>query len=1099
MTHMLLLLAKARAYPEYVPAPPGTPATVASINSPTVTEGATVVFTVTLSGAAAIVSHLSYAVAGTAAPDDIGTPVFSAGVTLSGATLSVPAGVASFTVSIPTIDDIGVEPNETVVLTIGGITGIGTINNNDVAPTVTVEARAALAEPSDWIQDAHNGIIGGGRSQLVPLLPYNGNSVGFKRPWFHWPSPAEANSSADDATVYTLRIYASGGVTPIQSVSSEAGYNYARATSDLTPGTSYEWDVLHPVSGASGKRAFRVLPDAIDYSPPTRTSAATVAAVKARPRFGLSAGKIAAYTSGSNVTSFTRLKVLFDGNGSGGGFAGAAMPAETPSSFTSMQEHGRILCCQHLWQITGEAKYKTEGLRRFRNLIGWTGTYVANYAWDDAFRLHVLSCAIAYDTWGADLTTGECTQYFNLLGTQLNALIAGVGTAPFFTTLTPWQSKYGRRMWHLALFAGHDQNHMLAACTAAISVVGDEARFTSGHTNLAANIQIFAQAAEVILANFEFKATDDGAYRGGAAYLYTQHIFAAGCDALATCFNVPFWQAPRRARMNTLNPLLHPYYSGYFHDFGDDGAGRVLQNRAYLAFRKKTAEMNALIASAGWAVDDGDYAIHAHLYRDESADPAAATPTQLAAWSLDAGIFASHSSWSNATRITLKARSDPAGSWNHSNLRNSCIALWASGVPLLFDGGRYDYFNSPHQQAFKGLAHKAGNCVSLDGRAGGQYAWQGNNGSRSTRGGFQRVGREEAGAFAWFTSDARLSYQMTGYLHTKAKRSVLHLRPNVFLVVDDHALSGTAKTFEVNFKTENRQTYTGLSIASNVITGTKTHNLPSGAGVQALISTPRTKPTSVNVASNVATWTSSGGHKLPLGSAVPIIITPITGYGWPAGLSGYFTANVSSSTVFTVTTSGIADGAVSIPSGNEPGCEMVLDLAAAVPSSSTFTATATGATLSNQTYTGTVYVMFGPSAASVGGPITIGNNGVTATIKPLTGTGLSTPSAQLLTDSTWGGSNNTTLLGGLANANSHPLGTAQHFQSATQQQHHNYVQYPAATTLLAAQLIEVAGHTAVTGMTASADASAVSFAFSLGATAYTVALNRSTGEWTVTV
>ena len=51
-------------------------------------------------------------------------------------TITVPAGVTSFTVTVPTTQDTADEPNETVPLTIGGVTGTGTINDDDGVPTI---------------------------------------------------------------------------------------------------------------------------------------------------------------------------------------------------------------------------------------------------------------------------------------------------------------------------------------------------------------------------------------------------------------------------------------------------------------------------------------------------------------------------------------------------------------------------------------------------------------------------------------------------------------------------------------------------------------------------------------------------------------------------------------------------------------------------------------------------------------------------------------------------------------------------------------------------------------------------------------------------
>ncbi|MBK6593929.1 MAG: hypothetical protein IPG23_15000 [Burkholderiales bacterium] len=64
---------------------------------------------------------------------------FSAGVSLSGGNVTVPAGVTSFTVTVPTVNDAINEPSpETFTLAVGGVTGTGYINDNDGAPTLSV-------------------------------------------------------------------------------------------------------------------------------------------------------------------------------------------------------------------------------------------------------------------------------------------------------------------------------------------------------------------------------------------------------------------------------------------------------------------------------------------------------------------------------------------------------------------------------------------------------------------------------------------------------------------------------------------------------------------------------------------------------------------------------------------------------------------------------------------------------------------------------------------------------------------------------------------------------------------------------------------------
>ncbi|WP_293776083.1 Calx-beta domain-containing protein [uncultured Oxalicibacterium sp.] len=110
-----------------------------SVSSPTVTEGTSLVYTVNVTGTSSTSTNFAYTLGGgTASTSDYGTPTFSNGVTLSGGILSVPAGVTSFTVTLPTVDDALNETSETVPLVIGGVTGLGTINDNDAQPSLSI-------------------------------------------------------------------------------------------------------------------------------------------------------------------------------------------------------------------------------------------------------------------------------------------------------------------------------------------------------------------------------------------------------------------------------------------------------------------------------------------------------------------------------------------------------------------------------------------------------------------------------------------------------------------------------------------------------------------------------------------------------------------------------------------------------------------------------------------------------------------------------------------------------------------------------------------------------------------------------------------------
>ena len=116
------------------------PPTISSVTSATQNRRyKALVHTVTWSGVSANSTSFAYTIGGGTATSgtDYGTPTFSNGVTLSAGNLIVPAGVTSFTDHGQSTQDTIDEPNETHNVTVGGVTGVGTINDDDAAPTIS--------------------------------------------------------------------------------------------------------------------------------------------------------------------------------------------------------------------------------------------------------------------------------------------------------------------------------------------------------------------------------------------------------------------------------------------------------------------------------------------------------------------------------------------------------------------------------------------------------------------------------------------------------------------------------------------------------------------------------------------------------------------------------------------------------------------------------------------------------------------------------------------------------------------------------------------------------------------------------------------------
>ena len=139
------------------------PATVSSVSSPSVVEGGTLSFAVTLSGASTG-QLFPFGIAGTAASSRYATPLtFNNGVTISGSNLNVPVGVTSFIGSTLTVDDAIVQPTQTVTLTVDGITGTGSLLDNDSAPSLPALTEIVIFEaPYGKLSSAQQAAIAGG-------------------------------------------------------------------------------------------------------------------------------------------------------------------------------------------------------------------------------------------------------------------------------------------------------------------------------------------------------------------------------------------------------------------------------------------------------------------------------------------------------------------------------------------------------------------------------------------------------------------------------------------------------------------------------------------------------------------------------------------------------------------------------------------------------------------------------------------------------------------------------------------------------------------------------------------------------------------------
>lgn len=106
---------------------------VSSVSNASASEGSSLDFSIVMSAEPLVNESVDFSLStNTASFDDFGSVSFSSGVVNNNdGTLTVPAGVVTFSAVVSTIEDSLVESDETFVLSVGSASGTGTINDDD--------------------------------------------------------------------------------------------------------------------------------------------------------------------------------------------------------------------------------------------------------------------------------------------------------------------------------------------------------------------------------------------------------------------------------------------------------------------------------------------------------------------------------------------------------------------------------------------------------------------------------------------------------------------------------------------------------------------------------------------------------------------------------------------------------------------------------------------------------------------------------------------------------------------------------------------------------------------------------------------------------
>lgn len=174
-----------------------------------------------------------------------------------------------------------------------------------------------------------------------------------------------------------------------------------------------------------------------------------------------------------------------------------------------------------------------------------------------------------------------------------------------------------------------------------------------------------------------------------------------------------------------------------------------------------------------------------------SATVAAAGPGTPSAVFPSIGWAAMHSNLRDMNRTSVYFKSSPYGSYNHSHGDQNTFVLFKGGIPLLGEGGYYDYYGSPLWKGYY-RSTRSHNGITFDGGIG-----QTTDVDNSAQ-------LENDGKITAYSHTPDMDYvegiatKAYGGALTNAQRKLWYLRAEDAVVVHDTLASATSRTYEWN-------------------------------------------------------------------------------------------------------------------------------------------------------------------------------------------------------------------------------------------------------------------------------------------------------------
>lgn len=266
---------------------------------------------------------------------------------------------------------------------------------------------------------------------------------------------------------------------------------------------------------------------------------------------------------------------------------------------------------------------------------------------------------------------------------------------------------------------------------------------------------------------------ENGGWSQGTGYWQYSNLF--GKEFMDVLLNATGFNLYDKAFAR--NEGLYPLYAwpkgspkGIFGDGSEDSPGGYSVS-AYTRLAQMTGDPR--LKWAAQAVGSGMYPDLSNYFYGDS-NLAVRPPVDMpdSRWFQDIGVVAMHSELYDPDAVSLYFRSSPYGSYNHMHADQNSFIINAFGEPLAIESGFYDDYGTDHHMYYNKQTFSS-NAITYDGKYG-----QPNNDINADG---KVVGFVTHPDFDAVSGDASVAY---GNALSKAGRSVIYVRPNMFVVID---------------------------------------------------------------------------------------------------------------------------------------------------------------------------------------------------------------------------------------------------------------------------------------------------------------------------